>query len=389
MPEYTVSILRDAEEIEAAKESLAPFERHPNADIELFLSRFTDEADESRPCVLVVFHDEHAQGMLLGMLHTVMLDLRVGYKAVLSPRVRMLSVAPGAIQGALDGAAAEALMDELMAFLRRGEADTVRILDLDEDAGIALLAKRRPGVLCRDHAPWSVRHYAMALPESADAFYRQMKEKHRRPLRKACRLVEQDNPDGMSYRMFSRPDEVEQFAHDAEIVAERTYQRHLGASFVNNAAMRRWLQILAERGQWRGYLLSVGAQPCAYWVGWFYGDAFYVSYAGHDPAFRAFNPGAGTILLAKMIEDLCEHTDARVADFGPGDYAYKRRFCDSSKQTVTLLIFAPTWFGVRVNVLRTVLSWIGKGASGLLGWLGIRERIKRYWRNRLGEKGTD
>lgn len=385
---YDIRVLRSSDEIEAAKEVLAPFQKHPNADIELFLSKFAGPADDSRPCALLVFHHGEAQGMLLGMLHTITLELRVGYKAVLSPRVRMLSVASGAVQSELEGEAAETLVSELIALLRKGEADVVRFFDLDEDSDVAKLAKRRPGLLCRDHNPWSVKHYAMTLPETADAFFRRMKRKHRWPLQKACRLIEQENPEGLSYEIFTRPDQIDKFAKLADSVAQRTYQRHLGASFVDSPATRSWLGVLAERGQWRGYVLFVHQRPGAYRVGWLHGDTYYLYCSGFDPSFRDFHPGIGTILFAKMIEDLCERTNARVADFGPGDYAYKRRFCDMSKQTVTLLIFAPRMYAIAVNVLRTTLSWLEKSVSGLLRWLGLRERIKRYWRNRIGEKGT-
>ena len=374
------------EEIEAEKDALAPFQRHPNADIDLFLTKFGDETDDSRPCAIVVSHNGQVQCMMLALMHTMAQELRVGYKALLSPRVRMMSVAPGAVQGDLEGEAAEALVGELLALLRRREADAVRILDLDEGTDVTQLALRKPCVLCRDYAPWAGLHYGMTLPESIDAFYRQMKEKHRRPLRKACRLLEEedkDDSDALRYRLFTHPGEVDEFAAAAEAIAQQTYQRHLGSSFVNSPAMRRWLLALAERGQWRGYLLSVGERPCAYWVGWLYGDTFHVSYVGRDPALDHFNPGTGTILMAKMIEDLSEHTDARMADFGPGDYAYKQRFCDISKQTATLTIFAPTAFGMGFNMARTVLSGAEKTVKAVLGRLGFLDRIKRFWRRRL------
>ena len=385
-------MLRSVEEIEAEKDALAPFQQHPHADVDLYLTRFSNPEDDSRPCVVVVSRNGQVQGMVLAMIHTVALELRVGYKALCSPRVRMMSVAPGAVQGNLEGGAAEALVEELLALLRRREADAVRMADLDADSGLAMLARKLPSLLCRDYAPWSGPHYGMTLPESIDAFYRQMKEKHRRPLRKACRLLEEDKEDDsdtLRYRLFTHPGEVDQFAAAAEAIAQQSYQRHLGSSYVDSPSMRHWLRALAERGQWRGYVLYADQRPCAYWVGWLYGKTFYVYYAGRDPSCRDFNPGTGTILFAKMIEDLCEHTAARVADFGPGDYPYKRRFCDISKQTVTLLIFGPTPFGMGFNMARTVLSWAEKGAKAVLGRLGFLDRIKRFWRNRLAGTTSD
>lgn len=385
---YAVSVFRTREEVLAALEILRPFQQHPNADIELYLSRFDDPPGHARPCVIVVSHKGEARGVLLAVCHPLPFELRVGYKALLSPRVRMLTIPPGAIQGARTREAAEALVDALRALLRRREADVVRLFDLDEDSEVAAAVRRRPGLFCRDYAPWRGPHFGLILPEPIDLFYSRMKAKHRNPLRKAVRLLDQDEPGELSYRVFTRPDDVDAFAEQAESIACQTYQRRLGASFEDTPATRRWLRILAERGLWRGYILSAREQPCAYWLGWLYGDTFYLYSAGRDASAGNFNPGAGTILLAKTIEDVCAHTHARKADFGPGDYPYKRRFCDTQRPTVTLLMFAPTPFGITLNLARTALSRAEKSASAVLAWLGIRDRVKRYLRNRLTEDGA-
>jgi len=382
---YEVAVFRTREAVLAAMDLLRPFQQHPNADIELYLSRFDDPPAHARPCVIVVSHKGQAQGVLLAVCHPLPFELRVGYKALLSPRVRMMTVPPGGIQGARTRDAAEALVDALRALLRRREADVVRLFDIDEDSEVAAAARRRPGLFCRDHAPWFGPHFGLVLPESTDAFYSRMKPKHGNPLRKAVRLLDQDEPGELSYRVFTRPDEVDAFAERAESIARHTYQRRLGASFEDTPAARRWLRILAGRGLWRGYVLSTRQQPCAYWLGWLYGDVFHLYSAGRDASAGNFNPGAGTILLARMLEDIREHTHAREVDFGPGDYPYKRRFCDTRRQTVTLLIFAPTPFGIALNLARTALSRAEKSASALLAWLGIRDRVKRYLRNRLTE----
>ena len=89
-------------------------------------------------------HKGQAQGVLLAVCHPLPFELRVGYKALLSPRVRMMTVPPGGIQGARTRDAAEALVDALRALLRRREADVVRLFDIDEDSEVAAAPSAAP-----------------------------------------------------------------------------------------------------------------------------------------------------------------------------------------------------------------------------------------------------
>jgi hypothetical protein len=386
--DYEIKIFRTREEIQAAADLFQPFQRHPNADIELYLSRFDDPPGDARPCAIAMTHEGQAAGVLLGICHSLPFELRMGFKTLLRPKVRMMNIPPGAIQGAETREAAEALMNTLLTLLRQREVDIVRLFDIDDDSAVAVAARRQPPFYCRDHAPWAGQHFGLVMPESIDIFYNRLKRKHRNPLRKAVQLLDQDEPGKLTCRVFTGLDEVDAFAEQAEAIARQTYQRRLGASFEDSPASRRWLKILAERGLWRGYVLSAENQPCAYWLGWLYDDLFYLYSAGRDPSVQDFNPGTGTILLAKLLEDVCEHTDVKEVDFGPGDYPYKRRFCDTARSTITLLIFAPTPFGIALNAMRTALSVIEKSASAVLAKLGLRDRVKRHLRNRLTQDGA-
>jgi hypothetical protein len=386
--DYEIKVFRTRDEILAAVDLFLPFQRHPNADIELYLSRFDDPPGYARPCAIMVTREGQAAAVLLGICHPLPFELGIGFKTLLSPKVRMMTIPAGAIQGAETRNAAEALMGALLTLLREREIDTIRIFDVDDDSAVAAAARRCPAFFCRDYAPWAGLHFGLTVPESTDVFYSRLKRRHRNPLRKAVRLLDQDEPGELSCRVFTRLDEVDEFAIQAEEIARLTFQRRLGASFGDTPASRRWLRILAERRLWRGYVLSARNQPCAYYLGWLYGDMFYLYSAGRDPSVQDFNPGTGTILMARLLEDVCLHTDAREVDFGPGDYPYKRRFCDTTRPTVTLLIFAPTPRAIALNAVRTALSLAQRSVSALLGWLGLRDRVKRHLRNRLTQDGA-
>jgi len=41
-----------------------------------------------------------------------------------------------------------------------------------------------------------------------------------------------------------------------------------------------------------------------------------------------------------------------------------------------------------LNAVRTALSLAQRSVSALLGWLGLRDRVKRHLRNRLTQDGA-
>ncbi len=384
--EYAVSTLRARDQLERMRDVWQKLQAHPNSDIDLYLASLDAAPEDTEPCVVFVSRNGAAVGMAVGRLAPFDFPVHIGYKTLFTVTRRALTVLPGAIQGDFSPDAAERLLDTFLDLAARREVDVIRLVDVPANSALAALARQRPPRLCRDHVRWSGRHWRILLPDSSDAFFRRLKEKHRRPLRKACALLNRENAEGLTWERFTRPDQVDRFCREADLIARRTYQRRIGASFVLTEPALRRLRLLAERRQWRAYILYVHGEPAAYWVGTCYGATFHLDYTGRDPACSQFNPGTGTILFAKMIEDLCDATGLREVDFGFGDYPYKQRFGNDSEETQTLFLFAPTVSGVSLNLLRTALSWTERGLAALLERLGLRARLKRFWRKRLGQE---
>ena len=382
--EYAVSTLRARDQLESMRDVWQTLQAHPNADFDLYLASIDAAPGDTEPCVVFVNRNGAAVGMAVGRIAPFDFPVHIGYKTLFTVARRTLTVLPGAIQGDFSPEAAELVLETFLDLSARREVDVIRLVDIPVHSPLAALARQRPPLLCRDHVRWSGRHWKILLPDSSDAFFRRLKEKHRRPLRKACALLNGGNAEGLSCERFTRPDQVDRFCRVADQVAQRTYLRRLGASFVLTEPAVRKLRLLAERGLWRAYILYVHGAPAAYWVGTRYGTTFHLDYTGRDPAYSQFNPGTGTILFAKMVEDLCDATGVREIDFGFGDYPYKQRFGNDSEETETLLLFAPTISGMGLNLLRTALAWTEKGLAALLERLGLRARLKRFWRVRLG-----
>ena len=142
----------------------------------------------------------------------------------------------------------------------------------------------------------------MTSPDSLDDFLKKMTSKHRYWLRRLPRVLERDYSGKVTYKCYQRGDDLDRLFVDAEEIAKKTYQRDLGAGFVDNAEMRQRLFLSADKGRLRAYLLYVDDKPCAFWIGTLYGKVFYLDFTGYDAAFKRYEPG--TILLMWVIEDL-------------------------------------------------------------------------------------
>ena len=89
-----------------------------------------------------------------------------------------------------------------------------------------------------------------------------------------------------------------------------------------------------------------------------------------------------------MIEELCADDGIDVVDYGFGDSEYKRRFGSDSWEEEDVLIFAPTFRGVRINATRTAVVGAARLAKAVATKIGIAAWLKRRWRQRLAARTT-
>ncbi len=85
----------------------------------------------------------------------------------------------------------------------------------------------------------------------------------------------------------------------------------------------------------------------------------------------------------RVIEDLCADDDFDVLDYGFGESEYKRRFGTDSWEEEDVLIFAPTFRGIRINATRTAVVGAASLVKAVATKTGIAPRLKKRWRRRL------
>jgi hypothetical protein len=378
--QYSVQVFRTVEELSALRTAWADMAHHPNADIDFYLTILSVRPEILRPHVIVLLEDGRPVAMMVGRLEDSELPLTLGYRILFKPRVRLLTIVYGGVFGEDSRGAAEAMMDELLATLSRGEADIAFVNDVRADSELHQAAMSRPPLLSRPLASAKNMHWRMDLASSLKEFMGRLSAKGRHELQRVMRRPEKLYPGKVLLREFRSGEELDRLCRDCEDVASKTYLRGMDTGFVDNEENRQRLALCAGRGWLRAFVLYVNEEPWAFWIGTLYKGVLYLNFTGYNPAYSHDEPG--TIAFLRMVDALCQQ-GVTVADFGFGDAFYKRRFGTESWQEVSLYLFAPTFRNYGLNLLRALTIVANQAAQGLLKRAQLLSRIKRNWRRRL------
>lgn len=341
-------------------------------------------ADERilRPHVVVLEHGHEVQAMLVARIERLDFGVRAGYRTLYSPNVTSITI----LQNGLLGAATEPdvfrlLLGTVRASLAAREADVAIVRYLPLGSELYRIARETPPFLCRQRAHDTETHWELDLPETLDALLAQLSSSARQTVKRYTRKLEKEHGDALSVRIFTRPDELDEFFRAVEPVAAKTYQRALGVSFGDTPAYRVRTRVSMERGWFRGYVLYLDGRPVAFHHGELFGGRFRHGRPGYDPELSHLR--IGTYLLLQMIGDLCSRPDARVVDYGIGDAAYKKRFGTRSRLEGNVVVYAPTPRAITVNVVRSSLLAAVRIAKRVLKRNELYGRLRRTWRSRL------
>jgi hypothetical protein len=374
--------LRSLHDVEEIRRIWASWNCHPNSDIDFYLF-----LQESRPEILgahaiVLYQDGHPEAMLVGRILREGFQLRLGYKTLLKPKVRLLSILWGGTLGNLSSENCDFLVHEVLRSLRSKEADVAVFNNVKVDSPIHNSALAVPGFLCRDYFPSRNIHRAMIVPGSVEDFHRGLSRKVRKNQKSQAQKLLKDYGGNVRVRSFSGIPELEQAIRDIEGVASKTYQRGLGVGFGDDNPTRQRLRLDAENGTLRMHILYVGEKACAFWIGSVYQRTFHSSYLGYDPGLGRYSPGM--FLLMRVIEEYCTREkgdEIKEIDFGLGDSQYKEVLGNLHWEDATIYIFAPTLRGLRLNLMRIPLAFFDRIARRLLKNAGLFGRVRKLWRD--------
>lgn len=384
---YAVRTARSAGELEELRPIWSSFDAEvANADIDYHLMLIERRPEALRPHVLLVEEDGSLAALVVGRVEDVRLSAKLGYKTLWRPRVRALTVSYGGVLGRDDPETAAVVLEELVAALRRGEADVARLRNLKIGSPLHRAARTEPGVLSRDRLTIPTRHWRARLAGSYEDYLARRSGKTRSNLRRYARKFEAAFPDAIEFRTFRDPGELDRLLGDTAAVYEATYQHALGIGFSDSGIEREVTTLALARGWFRGFILYVEGTPCAFWHGIRYGRVFSTGPTGYDPAFGSHR--VGTYVLGRMVEELSREDGLEWIDFGFGDAEYKQHFGDESWAEEDVLVWAVRPRAIRVNATRTALLAVDRAARSLLARGQLLARTRRLWRTRAAGGGS-
>jgi len=374
----SVTVLRSVPELESMRGDWTRWNRHPNADIDVYRMLMDCRPDFLRPHIITVRRQGRPDAMLVGRIVEQRVEFKIGYRTILQPNLRVLNVIHGGALGSVTADNSKLLMREILESLRRGEADMAALNFVRVDSPLYAAATSAGSWLTRDFFPVVQPHWRMSLPHNADDVGRGSKDF--RELRRKGKKLLADHPGQVKICCFREVNELERVMRDVEQIATKTYQRGLGVGFANDDHTRRMLQVGASHGWLRAYVLYVADKPCAYWIGNRYQDVFYGDYIGYDPSFGKYAPGK--FLMLKGIEDFCKDGITDI-DFGLGDAPYKQGFGNSEWQEAMICFLAPNLKGIWLNSLRTPVGFVDWAARKVLGETAALAKLKKTWRDHV------
>lgn len=379
---YRIGLVDKLPEIGKLRPVWEDLQFHPNADIDLFIKRLELKQASCRPCIFTLERNETPAALAIGRIEKTGFDIRLGYKSLFKPEVRMLIMNYGGFLGEYSEEMSGLLMGELVHVLKRGQADLVFINSVSTDCSLLLQARAQRLFL----ADLPGTHWSMRLPGSVDLLLGKLKSKHRYWIRRLPRVLERDYPGRIAFKTFVSVQDIDQLFRDAEAVAGLTYQRGLGAGFSDNREIRERIELAASKGWLRAFLLYVEEEPWAFWIGTLYKNTFHLDFTGYDPRFQKYEPG--TILFVKMLESISAE-NVETVDFGFGPAFYKQRFGDKQWEETSCYVFAPSVKGKFLFCLYSSVKSVERLLRLLLAKSNFLDRLKKLWRRKLGGESQD
>jgi Acetyltransferase (GNAT) domain len=384
---FAVGTARSTEEVEALRTVWNRFEFDvANADIDYHVTLVERSPEALRPHILLVERDGAPSALVVGRVEDVRLPAKLGYATLWRPQVRSLTVSYGGTLGHEDEDTAAVVVGEILAALRRGEADVARLRNLKVGSPLHRAARSSPGLLSRERSSMPSPHWRARLGGSYEDYLARRSSKTRANLRRYGRKFEGAFPDAIEFRAFREPAELEQLLDHTRAVYAGTYQQALGVGFSDSGVEREITTLALARGWFRGFVLYVNGDPCAFWHGMRYGRVFSTGPTGYDPAFGSHR--VGTYVLGRMVEELCREEGLEWIDFGFGDAEYKHHFGDESWLEEDVFVWAPRPRAIRVNLTRTALLAADRSARSLLRRGRLLTRARRLWRARARGGGS-
>lgn len=372
--------LRDSYEVlPSLRPAWERLEHHPNSAYEHFEFVCRHLPQVVSPMVIAIQEANQTKLILAGRLEKTKLCPRLGYLRLPAFPVRVWTVVHEGLLGEIDPADARIIACHFLDVLQRGHCDAIQIRALKRShAALWTELGQWPYVGVGHKRPRWSKHYSLRLPAEPDILLRKMRSKHRTWLQGRRKKLEETFPQAVRWAWFGPGADLDILCKDAENVARTTYQRRLGAGFMDNEFTRAKLAFLARKKMVRFAMLYVNKEPKAFWQGTIFGQTFYSAATGYTSEMQPFE--VGTLLFLWMVNRLVEEGVRRL-DFGLGEAPYKERFSSEHWESADIILFGPTIRSRLRGIYYAAFQQLNLQVESLLRRVALDQKVKRWWRD--------
>lgn len=381
MENYRVSVITSLSEMNAVRQLWEAVQWHPDADFDLFSMVVHVRDNVISPCIFVLSRNDEPVALLAGRIEKGKIRIRFGYAPLVEISNRQIVFVAGGFMGDETDANWKRLLTAVDSLLRKQKLDLAIFEHLKigfSEYDTIRQTFKRAKLSC--YVQEEANHRLLRLPATFDGFMANRSQKHRYWLKRLHRVLDREFNKQWRIQRYCLPIESRKFVEDADSVARMTYQRRLGTGFRWDKEAELRVDLDAQRGRLRGYVLFIKDEPKAFWYCSVYNHTLYLEATAYDPDYRSYE--LGTILLMKVFEDHCG-TDIEIVDFGLGDADYKKRFCSDSFKEKSVFLFSMSPRGMYLQCLHNATNFSNKIAKNYLDRLKLLQRVKTHWRRRL------
>jgi hypothetical protein len=223
-------------------------------------------------------------------------------------------------------------------------------------------------------------HHFADLPESFSEYERALGSKSQKSLRYSQRKLSEHVCGAVRARRFATREDVPEFMAGAQAISQKTYQwKLLGLGLRDAQSLSAWLNLAADHGWMRCYILYCKEEPVAFMLGYLYRGVYHYIDIGYDPDWGKWS--VGSILQMEVMRDLLAGEDSPdLFDFSTGTGAHKARFGNVSRQEVDILLLRRSPGNMWLACLYVVTVVVDRWATAIADWLGVKVRLKKWLR---------
>ncbi|MDY0039972.1 MAG: GNAT family N-acetyltransferase [Desulforhabdus sp.] len=351
----SVKTYREAAELPKLKTSWEEMELFPTAGYDYFHTLIECRDHAIRPHVIALNRGDRITALAIGRIERIEKQTDIKGLLKFKSTIRSILFDIGCFAGDFSESNSRLIVSELLASLKKGEADMAIFSEVPISSALYACARRIPAFCFRDFFPRIQGHYRMTLPDTPEQFYKAHKKA--KNLRRIGNRLARDFEGRVRIQCFRDEADVERFCTDADLILRHASRYTPGMGFTERPEQGPLLKTLAAKGQMLAFVLYLDEAPAAFEGGVVHDQAYFADYCGYDQRFRKYE--IGSYLEIKVIEHLCRQEGFGYYDFGWMDTFHKNRYCDILTREANFEIYAPSFKGLLLNTKKTLYHLIG------------------------------